>query len=251
MPTTVTYSSSVTQVQSRLEKAKQVLEAAKAPDGSVDLIKAKALAGKDKGVSLLVDRVRGDQKLTGLSAKDAQVAFQNLQIALQSAPHRDADGDGRLSNRELPFTYSEDRSDVLLMRAAQPFDVTDQPCTYSLAARLEVEDTLEALATHHAATAEGAEALRWAMRDASTSGWNTVDGPFSDAIKYSETSWKRFLPFVGERHASGKGHLSDAELKKYFRTDDLGAYAAVVKERVNARLLMDYQTKYLTGADLP
>lgn len=248
------FSTPIAVVDQRLRKLQDVLEQSKAPDGSVDLRKAKALAGTDQQVSLLVHRIRWSDESSALTPEQARRQFMELQSAIQSTSAMDHDQDGKLGYEELPHSYSDDKSAMLVRHAASPKEITYERPTprafLSLEARRYAEEKISALAEHHAATPEGREALKWAMRLDLARGFDVDNRQILDPIIYSEKSWQRHLPFIGRQYREGRGHLSDQELEARYGPD-LAAYVERTKARVNQHLLMDYETEFLAGKDLP
>lgn len=248
------WSTAVSDVESRLAKLDDVLTRATQPDGSVDLKKAKALAGTDVVTADLVQTVRVDFERQALDEAEARRAFMELNVASSTARDRDANGDGRLGYRELwTARYSDDLAERLVYKAATPAELADgerakPKVALSLEARREAEAVIVKTARFHAETPLGAEALAWDMRSRVVSGLDIDDGIVFDAVNFSERDWRAKLPFIGERYR-GQGHLSDAELTRRF--GDLEAYVARKQAEVNARLMMDYASGFLAGSDLP
>lgn len=255
MPTIVpSWSTPVSDVQARLRKLETVLKGAERADGSVDLQKARQLAGKDIGLMDLVRSVRVDREKTLLGPADAKRAFMELQVAIQTAPDKDFNHDGKLGFRELPFyDRSDDPAQRLIFRAAMPVETRDgerpRPrVQMSLAARREAEQVITQTASFHAASPLGAEALAWSMRLDIAQGMDIKDPIVFDAVNFSESDWRAKLPLIG-KHYLGRGHLSDKELTTRF--GDLQSYVEKTRAAVNGALMMDYQSEFLAGVDLP
>lgn len=248
-----TWSTPIADVERSLKRLEATLTAAKKPDGSVALDKAKALAGSDARLGDLVQAVRTSRERPTLTPPEARRAFLELQVALRSARDLDADHDGRLGFREVAFrTGSDDLAERLVARAAIPLETSDgeRPrarVALSLEARREAEKIISETAKFHAATPLGAEALAWDMRLRVVEGFDVKGGIVFDAVNFSESDWRAKLPLLGKRYR-GEGHLSDKELQARF--GDLGAYVEKTKAAVNALLLMDYASGFLAGKDL-
>jgi len=249
------WSVTVADAQKRLKKLDEVLRGAQRVDGSVDLVKAKALAGKDFPVSALIDAARPDRFSPNLSAEQARSAFVELQRALQSAPQADTNRDGQIGYDERwSLSVSGDQAKQLVNTAAtaglpQPGEKPAMQSFNSVAARQGAEARISAVAEWHAQTPEGAEALKWSMRRDLVDGMNPHDPALFDAVNHSETGWQARIPLFGKKSREGRGHLSNAELEARF--GNLEQFSARTAREVNDRVLMDYQREYLTGKDLP
>lgn len=252
----------IADVERRLRQFDGVLRSSTRADGAVDLVKAKALAGKDRYVSLLVSEVRQGREGSTLTPAQAQAEFLALQTALSSARRYDTNGDGKLNYQEtVDFDQRAERKPdaaarQLVLRAAEPTDLKQGDVrmskeTSSKQARLDAEKRITELAEFHAATPEGAEALKWAMRleVARGSGTTWKKSPVFDAINHSETDWRAFIPYLGAKYLKGRGHLSNGELEARF--GPLKAFSERTAKEVNSLLLMDYRTGFLAGKDLP
>ncbi len=255
MPTNPVQRSSTTvaEAQRRLSKLDELVKTAQAPDGSVDLVRVRQLAGSDRGVSRMVTDLKWDRERTTLSPAELKQQFLQLQQAISSIGAHDANGDGKLGFSEVPYSHPDTRAQSLMMRASLPLELSwTESATprqfVSLQARREMDGVIVERAAHHAATPAGQEALKWAMRLSLAEGAGLDHFRMTDVINFAETSWQKNLPFIGEKHRSGKGHLSDGELKGYLGKD-LAAYPAYAQERIRAVLLMDYPA-FLAGTDL-
>jgi hypothetical protein len=253
VPKIANWSTPLTQVEGRLRKLDQVLHAAQGVDGSVDLVKARKLAGTDQAVSRMVTGMRADRFGTSLKAEQAQRQFQELQQALSTVKDHDHNHDRKLGFDEVPYAYSDSKAHRLLLEAAMPASVingdTAAPRAWgSVDARVEAEKAITERATFHAATPLGAEAIKWEMRLSLVEGRDVNDPIINDPINFTEKSWQRHLPVIGARHR-GQGHLSDKELVA--RYGNLNDYCRTASARVNAQLMMDYASEFLAGKDLP
>lgn len=244
----------VSQVELRLRTLQDVLKQAQRPDGTVDLVAAKAIAGTNQEVSALVNQVRPSADSTAMTPDQARRQFMELQHAVRSAKELDHNRDGKLGFEELPYAYTDDWSKAMVMKAATPKELAhERPAPrikLSLSARQDAEAKITALAEHHAATPEGKEALKWGLRLDLVRGTDVDDVKLLDPIIYNEKSWQRFLPFVGREYREGKGHLSDEELRARYGPD-LKTFANRAREQVNRHLLMNYESEFLAGKDLP
>ena len=249
-------------VETRLRKLDGVLRSASRADGSVDLVRAKSLAGKDRYVSLLVSEVRKGGGGSTLTPAQARAEFETLQRAVATARAYDANSDGKLDFFETvefdqhPERRQDHAARELILRAAEPVDIRQGEVrlskeTNSLPARLDAEKRITQLAEFNAATPEGAEALKWAMRREIALGHSASweKSPVFDAVNYSERDWRAYIPFLGRKRLKGRGHLSNAELEARF--GPLKAYSERTAREVNSLLLMDYKTGFLAGKDLP
>jgi hypothetical protein len=248
------WSTPVVDIEKRLKKLESVLQGAKKPDGTIDMVKAKAAAGTDVRTADLLQSVRLNPGMPSLTEAQSRRAFLDLQTAVATAADFDRNKDGSVTFRELPMFYDDsDPVKRLMFRAAKPLETRngEDPSPrvqLSREARQEAERIITETARFHAQTPQGAEAMAWEMRMRITEGYDIKDPIVFDAANFSESNWKAKLPFFGEKYR-GQGHLSDKELEKRF--GNLSDYVARAKETVNTRLLLDYQTEYLAGKDLP
>lgn len=117
-------------------------------------------------------------------------------------------------------------------------------------ARERVDDRILDISEFHAESDEGAEALIWAFRAKATD----PNGRFDlfaqeDQLEKAETSWLRFVPFIGRDVGRKENHLSDREVRKHLQTDDLAGFIEEMKAVVEGNV-GDYEA-YLDGKDLP
>lgn len=248
------WSTPVVDVEKRLKKLETVLQGARKPDGTVDMVKARAAAGKDQHTAELLQTVRLNPSSPSLTAAEARRAFLDLQTAVQTAGDYDRNKDGGVTLRELPLFYDDsDPVKRLVFRAAAPLETRngEDPAprvARSLAARREAEEVITRTARFHAQTPLGAEAMAWEMRQRVIQGYDIQNPIVFDAANFAESDWKAKLPFVGHKYR-GQGHLSDQELEK--RYGNLSEYIERTRAAVGSKLLLDYQTEYLAGKDLP
>lgn len=260
-PSPTNWTSPLSDVQQRLEKLDGLLRQAQLADGSVDLVRARELAGTDTAVSRLVTQLRWSDDSgfdmpsleTTLTPEQAQAQFLELQNALKLAATLDTNGDRSLGYEEVPFTLESSTAHDLVKQAATPIDRAwaNQPApavTLSREARLEAERIITEIAHHHAETPAGAEALKWDMRLRLVQGIDVNDFSLRATVDFAEFSWKRHLPGIGQRVLEAKGHLSDEELSRFLGTD-LESFCAQQRVEVKAQLLMDYET-FLEAPDL-
>lgn len=118
---------------------------------------------------------------------------------------------------------------------------------YQLVARLKASEQIEHLATHHAETPLGQEAIRWAYRALATSAGQFDVTAADNALAGAEGWWVRLIQLRGE---ASVGHLSDEKLKRFFDTDDLARFVEQKKAEVQAQV-GSYEDNYLKGTDIP
>ena len=217
------------------------------------MAKAKKLAGTDQVVARLVSDIRWDKFSTALTPDQARRSFQELRQAIATFADHDHNADGKLGFEEVPYGYADTKAQSLLLRAASPVNVVGGDSAaprawLSLEARREAETEIVSRATHHAKSPEGAEAIMWEMRLKVVEGMDVNDPIINDPLIYTEKDWRRFLPFVGEKYGSGKGHLSNKELQVRYG-GDLKAYVEQTKAKVESSLMMKYDD-FLAGVDL-
>lgn len=120
--------------------------------------------------------------------------------------------------------------------------------------RVEFSGTIDSAADFHAESADGKEALRWGYRaliiNSAYGDFDVEDAIYKidDFLDEAESGFLRSLPTTSSVQ-TGRGHLSDTELKGFFVTDDLGAFAAQKKAEVLAKV--GNFDEWLEGKDLP
>ncbi|TNE46496.1 MAG: hypothetical protein EP343_23095 [Deltaproteobacteria bacterium] len=175
--------------------------------------------------------------------------------------HLGADGvlspDEAKSARNLDSDFAGELAEVMVDGSVKDYKTqlrdwreTISETFHDQKARERLDDRILDLSEFHAETDEGAEALIWAFRAKATD----PDGRFDlidhrDQLEDAETSWLRFIPFVGRDVGRKKDHLSDREIRKYLDTDNLSGFIEEMKAVVEGQV-GDYEA-YLDGKDLP
>ena len=115
------------------------------------------------------------------------------------------------------------------------------------------EADIKTQASFHAKTDLGAEALAWAFRDLKTStgdGLRNLDVDGVLMLAESTPVPLHDLVYGDNNDRTGQGHLDDGEIMGMLQTNDLQAYIATAKAKVEDQT-GGYFTAYLEGADLP
>lgn len=219
-----------------------------------------------------------------LDSSEVKSVMQALLAAKAKVGALDTNKDGVLSKHEMSAAAVGGLANALAKAALDDSVSTfrmelsrwNQAVTEKVAAPVELRQSLEesfkAIAEYHAATPQGAEAIMWAYRES----FSALQGPaasglvarvdgtheleqnsatslrakwdMSEALKNAETSLLRFVPFLKEG-ATGKGHLSDAEVRAFVKADDLAQFSASRSAAFEKKLGVDYQG-WLAGKDL-
>jgi hypothetical protein len=122
-----------------------------------------------------------------------------------------------------------------------------------LEARAEFSEIIDDADEFHAKSKDGKEALKWAYReilvDMGATDWELQDTLYDldDALDNAEAGFLRHAPAY--RHSTGRGHLSDNELKGFFDTDDLKKLGDKKRDAV-LNAVGDWDD-WVAGADLP
>ena len=125
---------------------------------------------------------------------------------------------------------------------------------------------IDSLADFHAATPEGANAIRMTIRAEMTRNGGEIDyWEIRRRLEDAETSFGSSAPrwllnafsFIGANRANAtkKGHLSDVEVRKMLKTKDLAAYAAeqesIAISNVKRFPGVESWSDYVAGKDIP
>lgn len=278
---------SVQELKSDLDKLDRAIETAKSADGTLNIgaLNTQVQSSGDLGLKYGFDTIKDAFRRTeiqevsdgcgGRSMREVQIPPETLNTgevvsllqALVQAKNKvdaiDSNHDGsvskteidnvgrpdgiaeRLANSMLDGALASFKAELLAWRSA----LTD--IGRSINARSDLEGAITRRADHHAASSEGAEAIKWAYRDMATQG-TRIDGWSIDAkLEDAETGFLRYIPLFGiaRRAKQKENHLSDNEIRRMFGTDDLAAFIADKKAAVEGRV-GNYQNDYLAGKDI-
>lgn len=117
-------------------------------------------------------------------------------------------------------------------RALRRWQVAVSEALDDLDQRQSFHEQIDRLAEFHTASPEAAEAVRWHFHALATSGEQLDYWEVRDRLEDAEYSFLAFLPrFLRPDNAreDAENHLSDGEVRRMLRTDDLVAYAGAKK----------------------
>jgi len=123
--------------------------------------------------------------------------------------------------------------------------------------RVERDDEIKKVASFHAKTRVGGDALTWAFRDLAT-GAHGRDAVWrmDDLLNGAETGdgaplLARYRPGDMDAKHRDAGHLDNDEIKYLLGTDDLRGYIQETRAAIEDRVGGSYHRHYLKGKDLP
>lgn len=206
-----------------------------------------------------------------LDRGEAASVMSALVHAKLEAGKLDKDSDGTIAEDEIGLARAVPELAGALLRGAvhtstaaydaeaKKWDAAVDEAARRVVLRSLYSEQIDEKASFHAATPDGAEALKWAFRsklvaapaldrhDEANRGRAALEG-LEKGAKRAERSLLEVLPFW--QPSKKAGHLDDAEVRALLRTDDLPSFVESKREAVLAKVGGDYEA-WLKGADVP
>ena len=272
---------SVKQLQSKLNDLQKIIKSSQAADGSLDLKAVERKAGSDPlfqlALKTVTDSFDRHNKPTFLDPSQTQTALSALLHAQTRLAAFDTNDDGKVNWDEgsgqilKPGLDNQIAGRMVGSIIREHWDVIGEwrgevvSARHTIRDRGEVEEVLAKSAGFHAATQDGKAAVSWFLRDLVTQpggvknlpireGGSEGDPPLSYRISHNLEKAESH-PLVGKLFigwlGTGKGHLTDDELRGFLKATDLKQFVADTQAAIKARVGGDYATHFLTGGDLP
>jgi hypothetical protein len=276
---------STSSLKTTLDQLGAAVDAATAADGSLDVAKLEAKLGTlgeagKKGLGAIRDTFKRTElrEVTGacgggtytqkvqipakqLDAAEVKTLLQAIVAAKDGIEKLDANHDGVIAQLEAKAAKDLQGlggelaasalagSLTLYRKELSSWNSALSAVRESVTARKDFDRGLDRVAGHHAETKQGAEAILWAYRELATKGSAASVWHLDEKLEDAETSFLRFIPFFGRNVKKKAGHLSDGEIRKFLKTDDLPSFVSEKKASVTARV-GDFDG-WLAGKDLP
>lgn len=206
-----------------------------------------------------------------LDRGEAASVVSALLHAKMQAGKLDANLDGKIGEAEIGLSRTVPELAGAFLRGAvhtstaayeaeaKKWDSAVDEAARRVVLRSLYSEQIDEKASFHAATPDGAEALKWAFRE------KLVTAPAADrhaeadrgraalvglekGAKDAESSLLELLPFW--QPSKKAGHLDDVEVRALLRTEDLASFVESKREAVLAKVGGDYDA-WLKGADVP
>lgn len=251
-PTLLTTSPSE-KIARKLDELSTMVKSAQTARGEVDLAKLQQQieASQDSALIDAFEPISASFRSPGtttLSAAKSRQILESIELARHQLRNFDANGDGALSFREVPFTGADLAQEVVISVVRGAREAENDWWTELAGLRHDIRERgrLDAEIVDNAKQfGKGdavEEALMWAFRARLME-----EGP--SAVAKMSTELRLANDGVIGRFLMGS--LTADEAKTFLKTDDLAAFTEEAKRRANAAAGGDYLGTWVTGKDIP